>query len=51
MTTATPIRMAHETTDRPALLLAFELGHNQRCGASSGSPVWRKKTAASCIAP
>ena len=29
MTTATPIRMAHATTNRPALFLAFELGVNQ----------------------
>jgi transposase len=28
MTTATPIRMAHEMIDRPALLLAFALGAN-----------------------
>jgi hypothetical protein len=29
MTTAAPIRITHETTDRPALFLAFELGVNQ----------------------
>jgi transposase len=29
MTTATPIRMADDTSDRPALFLAFELGANQ----------------------
>jgi transposase len=38
MTTATPIRMAHETTDRPARLLAFELGHNQwKLGFTTGA--------------
>jgi transposase len=29
MTTATPIRIAHDTIDRPALFLAFELRANQ----------------------
>jgi len=29
MTTATPIRMTDETTDRPALFLAFALGAKQ----------------------
>jgi hypothetical protein len=29
MTTATPLRLAHDTIERPALFLAFELGANQ----------------------
>jgi hypothetical protein len=38
MTTATPIRMAHETTARPALFLAFELGVNQwKLGFTTGA--------------
>ena len=38
MTTATPIRMADETTDRPALFLAFELGANQwKLGFTTGA--------------
>ena len=38
MTTATPIRIAHETTDRPALFLAFELGANQwKLGFTTGA--------------
>jgi transposase len=38
MTTATPIRMTDETTDRPALFLAFELGANQwKLGFTTGA--------------
>jgi transposase len=38
MTTATPIRITQETTDRPALLLAFELGANQwKLGFTTGA--------------
>jgi transposase len=38
MTTATPIRMTDETPDRPALLLAFELGANQwQLGFTTGA--------------
>jgi len=37
MTTATPIRMAHDTSDRPALFLAFELSANQwKLGFTTG---------------
>src|SRR5215475_11868600 len=37
MTTAPPIRMPEETTDRPALFLAFELGANQwKLGFTTG---------------
>src|SRR5215510_12661109 len=37
MTTATPIRMTDETTDRPALFLAFALGANQwKLGCTTG---------------
>jgi transposase len=38
MATAPPIRIAHETTDRPALFLAFELGVNQwKLGFTTGA--------------
>ena len=38
MTTATPIRMAHETIDRPALFLAVALGANQwKLGFTTGA--------------
>jgi len=38
MTTATPIRITQETTDRPALFLAFELGANQwKLGFTTGA--------------
>jgi transposase len=38
MTTATPIRMTDETTDRPALFLAFALGANQwKLGFTTGA--------------
>jgi transposase len=38
MTTATPIRMTDAPTDRPALLLAFELGINQwKLGFTTGA--------------
>ena len=38
MTTATPIRIAHDTIDRPALFLAFALGANQwKLGFTTGA--------------
>jgi transposase len=38
MTTATPIRIAHDTIDRPALFLAFELSANQwKLGFTTGA--------------
>jgi hypothetical protein len=38
MTTATPIRIAHDTIDRPALFLAFELSVNQwKLGFTTGA--------------
>jgi hypothetical protein len=38
MTTVTPIRIAHEITDRPALLLAFEWSVNPwKLGFTPGS--------------
>jgi transposase len=38
MTTVTPIRIAHEITDRPALFLAFELSVNQwKLGFTTGA--------------
>src|SRR5215510_14806676 len=38
MTTATPIRIADDTSDRPALFLAFELGANQwKLGFTTGA--------------
>ena len=38
MTTATPIRIAHDTIDRPALWLAFELSANQwKLGFTTGA--------------
>jgi transposase len=38
MTTAIPIRITQETTDRPALFLAFELGANQwKLGFTTGA--------------
>jgi transposase len=38
MTTATPIRMTDETTDRPALFLAFTLGANHwKLGFTTGA--------------
>ena len=38
MTTATPIRIAHNTIDRPALFLAFELSANQwKLGCTTGA--------------
>jgi transposase len=38
MATAPPIRIAHETTDRPALFLAFALGVNQwKLGFTTGA--------------
>jgi transposase len=38
MTTAIPIRLTQETTDRPALFLAFELGANQwKLGFTTGA--------------
>jgi transposase len=37
MTTATPIRIAHDTSDRPALFLAFALSANQwKLGFTTG---------------
>jgi transposase len=38
MTTTTPVRMAHDTTDQPALFLAFELGINHwKLGCTTGA--------------
>ena len=38
MTTATPIRIAHDTIDRPALFLALELSANQwKLGFTTGT--------------